>query len=143
MEPVGIQLRQLPEMSGLAAVFAAHPRPPPGPIRDLQKTAGRSSWIRTNDLLLPKQALYQAELYSGGAGAIATFSVGRNHRRQGSFNALLAARVEGISRQRREGRRGFIKGPVSGAPGGHPSTPDRGGGAGCRLPTLWGYPVVP
>jgi hypothetical protein len=39
---------------------------------------GRSSWIRTNDLLLPKQALYQAELYSDGAGAIPAFIAGRN-----------------------------------------------------------------
>ena len=39
---------------------------------------GRSSWIRTNDLLLPKQALYQAELYSDGAGPIAAFRYGRN-----------------------------------------------------------------
>ncbi len=39
---------------------------------------GRSSWIRTNDLLLPKQALYQAELYSDGAGPIPAFKLWRN-----------------------------------------------------------------
>ena len=42
---------------------------------------GRSSWIRTNDLLLPKQALYQAELYSDGAGPIAAFKEPRNDRK--------------------------------------------------------------
>ncbi len=43
---------------------------------------GRSSWIRTNDLLLPKQALYQAELYSDGAGPIAAFGNVRNARKR-------------------------------------------------------------
>ena len=29
---------------------------------DKQSIIGRDSWIRTSDILLPKQALYQAEL---------------------------------------------------------------------------------
>lgn len=49
---------------------------------------GRSSWIRTNDLLLPKQALYQAELYSDGAGPIAAFIWLRNGRKRNGKSNL-------------------------------------------------------
>ena len=37
-----------------------------GPGADGRGTDGRGDWIRTSDFLLPKQALYQAELRPGG-----------------------------------------------------------------------------
>ena len=52
---------------------------------------GRSSWIRTNDLLLPKQALYQAELYSDGAGPIAAFFWTCNARKYKAMRGLIAS----------------------------------------------------
>ena len=36
--------------------------------QDKAKADGRGDWIRTSDILLPKQALYQTELLPGLAG---------------------------------------------------------------------------
>ena len=74
---------------------------------------GRSSWIRTNDLLLPKQALYQAELYSDGAGPIAAFRRPRNARK-GAANRRLCGAGTGLETALTASKQGRIRLLLSG-----------------------------
>lgn len=53
--------------------------------KPLFRVAYRNSGIRTHDLLLPKQALYQAELYSGDDPILEKFLFVRKGKSQNNF----------------------------------------------------------
>ena len=66
-----------------SAYGVSHPKP-------LRAKDGRNAGIRTPGLLLPKQALYQAELHSDPSGAVLFYTIFRKFQQDSGVEAFYS-----------------------------------------------------